>query len=137
MKKFALILSILGVFCSSNTLYAASSFEALEGISPAQLQKLTRIQQNYKLENNALDTKIMGYNNKLIQVQNDKDKSADELAVLESAYARNIATLKSQQKALEEKTDEEYKAVLTQEQYDQYKAQQANVQEAFHNFLQK
>ena len=75
--------------------------------------------------------------NTFAQVKNDKDKTPEQVLLLTSAYERNLSTLKTQQKVLEQKTDAMYKSVLTPEQYNQYKAQQLNVQDSFNNFLQK
>ena len=136
MKKTTLLLGIIAILASSASVFA-EGFDSLENITPAQKQKLTQIQYNYKQENNSLEMRIMDYNNKIAQVKNDKDKTPEQVSLLTSAYERNLSTLKTQQKILEQKTDAMYKSVLTPEQYNQYKAQQLNVQDSFNNFLQK
>ena len=136
MKKTTLFLGIIALLASSVSVFA-ESFDSLENITSAQKQKLTQIQYNYKQENNSLEMRIMDYNNKIAQVKNDKDKTPEQVSLLTSAYERNLSTLKTQQKVLEQKTDAMYKSVLTPEQYNQYKAQQLNVQDSFNNFLQK
>lgn len=136
MKKTTLLLGIITILASSASVFA-EGFDSLENITPAQKQKLTQIQYNYKQENNSLEMRIMDYNNKIAQVKNDKDKTPEQVSLLTSAYERNLSTLKTQQKILEQKTDAMYKSVLTPEQYNQYKAQQLNVQDSFNNFLQK
>ena len=136
MKKTTLLLGIIAILASSASVFAYG-FDSLENITPAQKQKLTQIQYNYKQENNSLEMRIMDYNNKIAQVKNDKDKTPEQVSLLTSAYERNLSTLKTQQKILEQKTDAMYKSVLTPEQYNQYKAQQLNVQDSFNNFLQK
>lgn len=136
MKKTALLLGVIVILASSNIVFA-EGFETLEGITPVQMQKLTRIQYNFKQENNSLEMRIMEYNNKIAQVKKDTDKTPEQISLLTSAYERNISALKDQQEKLEQKTDALYKSVMTAEQYKQYKAQQINVQDAFKNFLQK
>ena len=136
MKKTTLFLGIIALLASSVSVFA-EGFDSLENITSAQKQKLTQIQYNYKQENNSLEMRIMDYNNKIAQVKNDKDKTPEQVLLLTSAYERNLSTLKTQQKVLEQKTDAMYKSVLTPEQYNQYKAQQLNVQDSFNNFLQK
>ncbi len=136
MKKTTLFLGIIALLASSVSVFA-EGFDSLENITSAQKQKLTQIQYNYKQENNSLEMRIMDYNNKIAQVKNDKDKTPEQVSLLTSAYERNLSTLKTQQKILEQKTDAMYKSVLTPEQYNQYKAQQLNVQDSFNNFLQK
>lgn len=135
MKKSIFTLMLICSFCITGA-YAAP-FETLDGITPTQVEKLTQIQQNYKKENDALENRIMEYNNKLIQVKNDKEKTQQQINLLTSAYERNISSLKTQQKLLEQKTEADYRAVMTIDQYSQYKAEQINVQDAFKNFLQK
>ena len=136
MKKLILFSTVICLLCSANVVFA-EDFDSLEGITAAQKQQLTQIQYNFKQENNSLETRIMEYNNKIEQVKNDKDKTTEQAALLTSAYERNLSTLKTQQKLLEQKTDNLYKSVLTDEQYNQYKAQQTNVQDSFNKFLQK
>lgn len=136
MKKTALLLGVIVILASSNIVFA-EGFETLEGITPVQMQKLTRIQYNFKQENNSLEMRIMEYNNKIAQVKKDTDKTPEQISLLTSAYERNLSALKDQQEKLEQKTDALYKSIMTAEQYKQYKAQQINVQDAFKNFLQK
>ena len=136
MKRTAILIGIATFFAFSGVVFA-EGFDSLEGLTPAQMQKLTQIQYNFKQENNSLEMRIMDYNNKIAQVKNDKDKTPEQVSLLTSAYERNLSTLKTQQKILEQKTDAMYKSVLTPEQYNQYKAQQLNVQDSFNNFLQK
>ena len=136
MKKTALLIGIATIFAFSGVVFA-EGFDSLEGLTPAQMQKLTQIQYNFKQENNSLEMRIMDYNNKIAQVKNDKDKTPEQVSLLTSAYERNLSTLKTQQKILEQKTDSMYKSVLTPKQYNQYKLQQINVQDSFNNFLQK
>lgn len=136
MKKTTLFLGIIALLASSVSVFA-EGFDSLENITSAQKQKLTQIQYNYKQENNSLEMRIMDYNNKIAQVKNDPDKTPEQVTLLTSAYERNLSTLKTQQKILEQKTDAMYKSILTPEQYNQYKAQQINVQDSFNNFLQK
>ena len=136
MKKTTLLIGIVALLASSSLAFA-EGFDSLENITPAQKQKLTQIQYNYKQENNSLEMRIMDYNNKINQVKNDPDKTPEQVSLLTSAYERNLATLKAQQKVLEQRTDSMYKSILTPEQYNQYKVQQINVQDSFNNFLQK
>ncbi len=136
MKKTTLLLGVMAVLASSGIVFA-EGFDSLDGITPVQMQKLTKIQYNFKQENNSLEMRIMDYNNKIAQVKNDPDKTPEQVTLLTSAYERNLSTLKTQQKILEQKTDAMYKSILTPEQYNQYKAQQINVQDSFNNFLQK
>ena len=137
MKKTTLLLGIIAILASSSATVFAEGFDSLENITPSQKQKLTQIQYNYKQENNSLEMRIMDYNNKIAQVKNDKDKTPEQVSLLTSAYERNLSTLKTQQKILEQKTDSMYKSVLTPNQYNQYRLQQINVQDSFNNFLQK
>ena len=136
MKKTTLLFGVMAVLASSGIVFA-EGFDSLDGITPVQMQKLTKIQYNFKQENNSLEMRIMDYNNKIAQVKNDPDKTPEQVTLLTSAYERNLSTLKTQQKILEQKTDAMYKSILTPEQYNQYKAQQINVQDSFNNFLQK
>lgn len=79
----------------------------------------------------------MVYTNKINRVKQDPDKSPEQVSLLTSAFERNIETYKSQQKLLEKTLNEQYKNVMTPEQYSQYADQQVNVQDAFSKFLQK
>ncbi len=136
MKKIALMFGVILIFCSVNTAFA-DNFDSLEGLTEVQKQKLTQIQYNYKQQNDSLDNKIMDYNNKLKQLQNDKDKTSSQISLLSGAYERNLETLKAQQKQLKQETDASYKSVMTDEQFKQYQAQQINVDDSFNKFLQK
>lgn len=136
MKKLLTLFAIICVSCFSSTAFA-DVFSALENISPAQKERLNRVYQKYKFENNKLNTKIMEYNDKLLKLKSDIDKTPEDLAVLVGAYERNLAALKSQQEKLEQEADASYKEILTLEQYEQYKAQQSSVKDAFKNFLPK
>ena len=136
MKKSALLICLFTFVCCSNMAFS-QGFETLENITPVQLQKLSQIQHNFSQENNALETKIMDYTNKINQVKNDVDKTKEQVSLLTGAYERNLSTLKAQQKLLQQQTDALYKSVLTPEQYNDYRAQQIQVQDAFKNFLQK
>ncbi|MCD7780076.1 MAG: hypothetical protein LUH05_05330 [Candidatus Gastranaerophilales bacterium] len=136
MKKIALLFGVILVFCAMDAAFA-DNFDSLEGLTAVQKQKLTQIQYNYKQQNDSLDNKIMDYNNKLQQLQNDKDKTSSQISLLSSAYERNLETLKAQQKQLKQETDASYKSVMTDEQFKQYQAQQINVDDSFNKFLQK
>lgn len=135
MKNSILAIMLVCSFCISSAF--AASFETLDGITPSQIEQLTQIQQNFKKENDSLENQIMEYNNKLIRVKNDKEKSQQQINLLTSAYERNISSLKTQQKLLQQKTEANYREIMTIDQYSQYKAEQINVQDAFKNFLQK
>ena len=135
MKKIA-ILSVIFCFMSSVSVIAGD-FDKLEDLSPEQKQQLTQIHANYKEQINSIDDDLMNYSNKILQVKQDKDKTAEQSMLLISAYERNIESLKNQKKQLEAKKDSEYKAVMTVEQYKQYSAQQIVVDNAFSEFLKK
>lgn len=135
MVKNIFLFLLISSFCISSAF--AAPFDTLDGITPNQVEKLTQIQQNFKKENDILENRIMEYNNKLIQVKNDKEKTQQQVNLLTSAYERNILSLKTQQRLLEQQTEADYKAVMTIDQYSQYKAEQINVQDAFKKFLQK
>lgn len=136
MKKLAIILGLIGLFFVSNMSFA-EDFDALEGLTAVQKQKLSQIQYSYKQSNDSLEMRIMEYNNKIAKVKADVEKTPEQVALLTGAYERNLSTLKTQQQILKQQTEAQYKAVMTDEQYAQFKAQQINVQEAFKNFLQK
>ncbi|MCD7740073.1 MAG: hypothetical protein LUH11_01835 [Candidatus Gastranaerophilales bacterium] len=136
MKKIALLLGFMFVFCSSSVVFAGD-FDSLEGLSDTQKQKLTEIQLNYKQQNDSLENQIMDYNNKLQQVKNDKEKTPSQISLISSAYERNIETLKTRQEQLKQETDASYKTIMTEEQFKQYQAQQLKVDDAFDKFLQK
>lgn len=136
MKKLAIILGLIGLFFVSNMSFA-EDFDALEGLTAVQKQKLSQIQYSYKQSNDSLEMRIMEYNNKIAKVKADVEKTPEQVTLLIGAYERNLSTLKTQQQILKQQTEAQYKAVMTDEQYAQFKAQQINVQEAFKNFLQK
>jgi len=136
MKKFALFTLVICILGSVNIVFAGT-FDSLQGLTDDQMQQLTKIQNTFKQENNSLEMRIMEYNNKMARIMNDKEKTPEQVSLLAGAYERNLSTLKTQQKLLEQQTDMLYKSVLTDEQYKQYKAQQINVDESFKKFLQK
>ncbi len=136
MKKIKLFTAFLALLLTSNVVFA-EMFDNLEGLTADQKQRLTNIYQGYKQENNELEMKIMDYTNKINRVKQDPDKSPEQVSLLTSAFERNIETYKSQQKLLEKTLNEQYKNVMTPEQYSQYANQQVNVQDAFSKFLQK
>lgn len=136
MKKIIAILSILVLFVTTGSAFA-DDFSALQGLSAYQKQQLSQVQFKFKQENNALNNKIIDYQNKLAQLNKQTDKSAEQVALVKSAYEKNIATLESQQNVLKKQMEASYKKIMTQEQYQQYQAQQMQVQDAFANFLRK
>ena len=136
MKKIKLFTAFLALLLTSNVVFA-EMFDNLEGLTADQKQRLTNIYQGYKQENNELEMKIMDYTDKINRVKQDPDKSPEQVSLLTSAFERNIETYKSQQKLLEKTLNEQYKNVMTPEQYSQYANQQVNVQDAFSKFLQK
>ena len=79
----------------------------------------------------------MDYQNKLAQLNKQTEKTSTEIALIKATYERNVETLKAQQDILKKQMDASYKNVMTQEQYQQYQAQQIQVQDAFANFLRK
>ncbi len=135
MKKILLVIMV-ALFFNLNSVFA-QDFDNLEGITPAQKQKLSQIHFRYKNEYNSIEQNIIEYNSKLAKLSQETDKSPSDIAMLKSAYERNLKTLKAQQEKLDIDIDELYKSVLTEEQYKQYKAQKVQTQEAFNNFLQK
>lgn len=135
MKKILLVIMV-ALFFNLNSVFA-QDFDNLEGITPAQKQKLSQIHFRYKNEYNSIEQNIIEYNSKLAKLSQETDKSPSDIAMLKSAYERNLKTLKAQQEKLDIDVDELYKSVLTEEQYKQYKAQKVQTQEAFNNFLQK
>lgn len=136
MKKSVLFISLVCIMFSTS-MALANTFEQLENLSPVQKQKLTQANQMYKLENNNLETRIMEYTDKLNRLKMDNDKTPEEKSVLIGAYERNLATFKQQQEQIKAKRDEDYKNILTIEQYEQFQAQQIDVQTKFNTFLQK
>lgn len=135
MKKILLVIMV-ALFFNLNSVFA-QDFDNLEGITPAQKQKLSQIHFRYKNEYNSIEQNIIEYNSKLAKLSQETDKSPSDIAMLKSAYERNLKTLKAQQEKLDIDIDELYKSILTEEQYKQYKAQKVQTQEAFNNFLQK
>lgn len=135
MKKNFIVLSAILLFASNNVF--ADSFDNLSNLTTAQKEQLTQIHDAYKQENNAIETKIMEFNSKIAKIQKETDKSASDISVLTSAYQRNVDSLKAKQQKLAKQLDEDYKAVLSEEQYRQYELQKGFVDTAFNNFLQK
>lgn len=135
MKKSFIILSAIMILSSLSV--SAGEFDSLDGITPAQKQKLSQIHFNYKTENNALEQKIIQYNNQIYNLKNSAGKTQEEINTLTKAYERNITTLKEEQKQLEENTNILYKEVLTEEQFKQYELQKNQTENAFNKFLIK
>ena len=136
MKKIALLLMIFAFGAVSNSAFA-EMFDNLENLTLEQKLKLTNIYQEYKLENDQLENRIMQYTNKINSLKNDPDKTPEQVSLLTGAYERNVQTLKSQQRLLEKTTDELYKLNMSAEQYQQFSAQKLQVQDAFNDFLKK
>ena len=134
MKKVFLTVLIMAFFSGG---VFADTVDNLDGITPAQKQKLSMVQFNYKQDYNNLEQKILEYNSKLLKLQQEKDKSPAEISMLSSAYERNLKTLKAQQEKLNQDRDERYKMILTEEQYKQYKEQNIQTENAYIIFLQK
>ena len=57
--------------------------------------------------------------------------------MLISTYERNLKTLNVQKEELKKQTEALYKSIMTMKQYQQYQAQQMQVQNAFNDFLRK
>ncbi len=125
MKKVILMLLTIGFINSS---VIAISFDEIADITPAQKQQLTQVQFNYEQKNNALDSRIKEYTNKMELVQKDEDKTEAQKTLLAGAYERNLETLKAQQKILEQETDNLYKSILTEAQFNQFKNTETNQQ---------
>ncbi len=134
MKKILLTLAILGVIFSSNVVFA-ESFDSLQNLTPTQKQKLSQLQFSYKTQIDALETRIMAYKDKLAKAKADTTKTKEQIALLTGAYERNISTLETQKKQLEDAMKKSYQTVMTQEQFQQYSAQQIKVQDAFSEFV--
>ena len=134
MKKILLALSIVGIIASSNVVMA-ESFDSLQNLTPVQKQKLSQIQFNYKSQIDALETRIMDYKNKLARAKADVTKSKEQIALITSAYERNIQTLETQKAQLEDAMKNSYRSVMTPEQFKQYSTQQIKVQDAFSEFV--
>ena len=136
MKKFIAILSIMMLFTTAGRAFA-DDFSALQNLTPVQKQQLSQVQFKYKQEIDSLNNRIMDYQNKLAQLNKQTEKTSTEIALIKATYERNVETLKAQQDILKKQMDASYKNVMTQEQYQQYQAQQIQVQDAFANFLRK
>lgn len=134
MKKFLLALSIVGIIGSAN-IVMAESFDTLQNLTPVQKQKLSQIQFNYKTQIDELENRIMDYKNKLSRAKADITKSKEQLALITSAYERNIQTLETQKAQLEDAMKNSYRSVMTPEQFKQYSTQQIKVQDAFSEFV--
>lgn len=134
MKKSLLALAIVGIIFSSNVVMA-ESFDSLQNLTPTQKQKLSQLQLSYKTQIDALETRIMTYQDKLAKAKADATKTKEQIALLTGAYERNIATLEAQKKQLEAAMKKSYQTVMTAEQYQQYSAQQIKVQDAFSEFV--
>ena len=134
MKK--IVLSLVAVGLLSGAAFA-DLFDNLSNISPEQMEQLTQIHNTYKQENDDMENKIMEYTNKLTQIQLSNDKTAEQKALLSSAYERNLMVLQVQIDQLKANTDAAYKQILTDEQYKEYAAQQIRVENAFSDFLKK
>ncbi len=137
MKKSLIVLTAL--LLMNTAVISADDFSGIDGITANQRQQLSRIHFKYKTENNNLEQKIIEYNSLIHNLKNSAGlgKSPEDIAKLTESYQKNIDTLKEEQKKLEDETNLLYKAVLTEEQYKQYKAQKAKTEDAFNNFLQK
>ncbi len=135
MKKNLLVFTFTALFLISSAF--ALDVNSLENLTPVQKQKISQVQHKYKVENDAIEQKIITYNSKIAEIKKDVTKSPSEIDMLTSAYQKNIDTLKTEQKNLEETTDSSYKTILTEEQYNSWKTQQLNTQNAFQNFLKK
>lgn len=135
MKKNLLI--ALSFVMLSTTIAVADEFDSLNGITPAQKQKLSQITLMYKNESNTLEKRIIEYNTEKARLQRDREKSPTDIAMMTAAYDKNIQVMKAQKAKLDKDTDALYKSVLTEEQYKQYQAQKVQTENAFSNFLQK
>lgn len=134
MKKLFLSLLITGLLSGAAF---ADMFDNLSDLSPVQKEQLTRVYETYKIKNNEIDTKIMEYSDKLNKIKASTDKSSEQIALLSSAYERNIVVLNAQAKQLKENLDAAYKQILTDNQFKEYSAQQLQVENAFSDFLRK
>ena len=135
MKKFLLTILISSVFTASNLAFA-DTFDSLENLTPSQKQRISLVYNSYKIKNNELEDRIAAYNDKIAQIKADKDKTMDQISLLTATYERNIETLKNQQDYLTKETEEQYKKILTEKQFQQYQALQIQVQDSFKKFLQ-
>ena len=135
MKKYFAFI-IVCLFLLSNRAFA-EVFDNISNLTETQKEQLTKVHDNYKEENNKIETQIMDFNSKLLKIKAEKDKTDSDIQILTSAYQRNIDSLKEQQKELTKKFNEDYKSILTEEQYKQYELQLEYAQSAFTKFLQK
>ena len=134
MKKTLLALAIVGMIFSSNVVMA-EEFDSLQNLTPTQKQKLSQLQFSYKTQIDALENRIMAYQDKLAKAKADTAKTKEQIALLTGAYERNISTLNAQKKQLEEAMQKSYQTVMTPQQYQQYSTQQIKVQDAFSEFV--
>lgn len=135
MRNLILSIIILSSICIIPV--SAEDFAYLENLSAVQKQQLNRIYHSYKQENNSLEMRIINYKDKLIKLQEVSDISAEQANLLKTAYERNINVLTTQQERLKEQTEQQYKSVMSPEQYKQHLAQQMQVENAFNEFLRK
>ncbi len=136
MKKYSLILALSFLLSSINICYAIN-IENISNLTPEQKTKIAEIQTAYTKEYNENETKIMDYTNKLNQIKADTEKTADQISILAGAYERNLIAIKARQQQLKNETEEQYHALLTEEQYKEYQMQQLQVDNAFNEFLKK
>ncbi|MBQ8887793.1 MAG: hypothetical protein IJY61_08850 [Candidatus Gastranaerophilales bacterium] len=134
MKRSLLAFAILGVIFS-NCVVMAEEFDSLQNLTSVQKQKLSQLQFSYKTQIDALETRIMAYQDKLAKAKSDTTKTKEQIALLTGAYERNISTLETQKKQLEEAMKKSYQSVMTPQQYQQYSTQQIKVQDAFSEFV--
>ena len=136
MKKLIVALSVLSLLTISGSAFA-ENFDSLQGLTAVQKQQLSQAQFKFKQENDALNNKIIDYQSKLAQLNRQTEKTPEQVELIKATYEKNIQTYKAQQEILKKQMDASYKKVMTQEQYQQYQAQQIQVQDAFANFLRK
>ena len=122
MKKLFLLLGIILTAISIN-FSVADDFDSINNINAFQKQKLMRIKFEFTQKNNALNARISDYNNKISRIEQDTEKTPEQISLLKDAYERSLKTLQEKQKILERETDEQYKSVFTESQYLQYKKQ--------------
>ena len=134
MKKAILSLTVLSILFSANVVMA-EGFDNLTNLTPVQKQKLNQIHFNYKQEYNSLESRIMGYQSKLAQVQTATDKTAQEKALIQATYEKNIATLKAQQKAVKANAEKMYQTIMTPAQFQQYSMQESRAELQMSDFL--
>ena len=134
MRKAIISLTVLSVLFSAN-IVMAEGFDNISNLTPVQKQKLNQIHFNYKQEYNSLETRIMGYESKLAQIQNDATKSVQEKALVKSTYEKNISTLKAQQNAVKANAEKMYQTVMTPAQFQQYSMQGAQAELQMSEFL--